>query len=167
MISRRQLLRGRLSAEHTPLRPPWAVAEEDFTANCSRCGDCIKVCPTTIIHKGDAGFPEIDFQRGECTFCGDCAAACPTGVLRRMDDEARPWRVKAVIQDACITYSGVMCQVCQEQCEAGAIAFPLVAGRVPVPELDAGLCSGCGACVASCPVSAITMSQAITQGVAA
>ena len=38
---------------------------------------------------------------------------------------------------------------------ARAIRFPLVAGGVPRPEIDTGACTGCGACVAPCPVNAI------------
>ncbi len=167
MISRRQLLRGRLSAQPLPLRPPWALAEADFTASCSRCGDCVRACPGKIIRQGDGGFPEIDFRYGECSFCGDCVTACPTPALQRRESGAPPWRAVAAILDSCIARRGVTCQVCQEQCEARAIRFSPRAGRVPVPELDAGLCSGCGACVASCPVSAIAVSLDRDQGVAA
>jgi ferredoxin len=27
------------------LRPPGAIAEPDFLATCTRCGDCAKACP--------------------------------------------------------------------------------------------------------------------------
>ena len=167
MISRRQLLRGRLSGGPVPLRPPWAVAEADFTSVCSRCGDCVSACAETIIRNGDGGFPEIDFRYGECSFCGDCVVACPTGALRRSDAGTRPWLAKAAIRDTCIAMRGVFCQVCQEQCEIGAIGFPPRVGVVPLPELDSEACTGCGACVAGCPVSAISVSLSTSQGVAA
>ena len=77
--SRRQLLRGQfLQSLHSEnakiqginaIRPPWSVNEADFTDKCTRCGDCILVCETQIIVKGDGGFPEIQFDKGECTFC--------------------------------------------------------------------------------------------------
>ena len=80
--SRRQLLRGQfLQSLHSEnakiqginaIRPPWSVNEEDFTDKCTRCGDCILVCETQIIVKGDGGFPEIQFDKGECTFCQKC-----------------------------------------------------------------------------------------------
>ncbi|RME34750.1 MAG: ferredoxin-type protein NapF [Gammaproteobacteria bacterium] len=152
LYTRRQLLRGRTGNGRPVLRPPWAVPEEGFTDRCSRCGDCLTACPEGILRKGDGGFPEVDFGRGECTFCGDCLAACETGALAQ---RTPPWTAKAGIGQACLALHGVDCQICQEQCETRAITFTPVAGSVPRPRLDPGRCTGCGACVAPCPVTAI------------
>ncbi len=129
---------------------------EDFTDRCSRCGDCLEACPTGILRKGDGGFPEVDFGRGECTFCRECVTACGTGALI---DEGLPWMARARIGSSCLALHGVACQVCQEQCETRAIAFPPLAGGVSRPELDTGRCTGCGACVAPCPVAAIEVTE--------
>lgn len=58
----------------------WRVRFDD--ASCTRCGDCVKVCPEPRV---------LNFQRaaaagfvtgGECTSCGRCVAVCPESSLR-------------------------------------------------------------------------------------
>lgn len=158
-ISRAAFLRGDLHGRRTPIRPPWAIDEETFIDRCTRCDDCAQACPEKIITRGPAGFPAIDFRRGECTFCGDCAAACKPQALH-MPRDATPdtaWSIKAVIQPGCLALRRIECRVCGEQCEARAIRFRLAAGAVATPSIDSDLCSGCGACVAPCPVEAISV----------
>jgi ferredoxin-type protein NapF len=154
--SRRNFLRGRFSARKGPLRPPWALAESDFLHACTRCGDCVSACPTGVITGHDAGYPAIDFAAGECTFCGDCAAACTKGALKRTEGQA-PWTAQAAIGEQCLAQRRIECRICGDQCEAGAIRFPLRAGGIAVPVLDSTRCTGCGACVAPCPASALSV----------
>jgi ferredoxin-type protein NapF len=156
MVSRRQFLRGNFRAANPPPRPPWVLAEELFIDACSRCGDCVPVCPTRIIVIV-RGFPELDFRRGECTFCGACAAACKDGALPRHDAQASPWQIKARVADACLAQRGVECRICGEHCEPAAIRFSPRLGGPPLAEIDAAACTGCGACVAPCPVAAISV----------
>ena len=40
-------------------------------------------------------------------------------------------------------------------CDTSAIRFRPRIGGVPLPEVDAAACNGCGACIAPCPVSAV------------
>jgi ferredoxin-type protein NapF len=102
---------------------------------------------------GDGGLPEIDFTLGACTFCADCKSACSEGIF---DPAAlAPWSYKASIADLCLANRQVMCQSCGDSCAARAIRFTRQAGRVPVPKIDAALCTGCGACVSVCPVEAV------------
>lgn len=154
--NRRNFLRGRISAQAAELRPPWALAEEIFTTTCTRCGNCARACPTGIIRQGDGGYPTIDFSRGECTFCGDCVAACTPQALQRQENTAA-WTLRARIGEACVARHQVECRICGEQCGEGAIRFPPRLGGIAEPELDTGRCTGCGACVAPCPVQAITV----------
>jgi ferredoxin-type protein NapF len=154
MVSRRQFLRGNFKAAQPPQRPPWALAGAVFAKACSRCGECAQVCPTRIIVIVD-GHPEVDFRRGECSFCGACAAACKDRALLRPDDQTLPWPIKAQVADTCLARNGVECRICGERCEAAAIRFSPRLGGPPLPEIDAGDCTGCGACVAPCPVTAI------------
>lgn len=157
-ISRMQFLRGDFRGVEKTLRPPWAVSESQFVKLCNRCGDCIPSCPTSVLVKGRAGFPVVDFSKGECEFCGHCVAVCKTGALQQTHaPDNIPWLLKAVIDDSCITYQGVICRSCAEQCDARAIVFGLVAGCVPRPELTDSKCTGCGACVSICPVNAISI----------
>lgn len=153
--SRRGFLRGKVRAAPAPLRPPWALAEAEFLARCTRCGNCAVICPTRIVRIRE-GYPEIDFRAGECTFCGECARVCVPAALRR-EEGARPWPAVARIGEACIAAKGVECRVCGEHCDAEAIRFPPRPGGPPLPLLAAERCTGCGACVVPCPASAVTV----------
>lgn len=150
--SRRNLLFGRRRAL-AALRPPWAVS--DFLDSCTRCGDCAAACPTQIIKVGDGGFPVVDFTQAECTFCGDCASACASKALDQ--SLTPPWQIKAQINDGCLAERGVECRICGESCDEQAIRFQLAIGKVARPLVNPDQCSGCGACVASCPSNSIRL----------
>jgi ferredoxin-type protein NapF len=149
-------MRGDFKTLRTSQRPPWALAEEAFLATCTRCCDCLPVCPTRIIVMV-RGYPEVDYKRGECTFCGACAAACQDGALLRNHSQSTPWGIKAQIADTCLPRRGAECRVCGDHCQVAAIRFSPRLGGPPVAEIDTGLCTGCGACVAPCPVTAISV----------
>ncbi len=155
--ARRNLLRGRTRAEPAPLRPPYATNTSVMDA-CTRCGACVAACPDGIVVRGDGGFPEVDFSRGECTFCADCAQACPAPVFDLT--ALRPWDLLAVIGEGCLTGQGVVCQSCREACPERAIAFQIASGRVPRPFVETASCTGCGACVSRCPTDAIVVARA-------
>jgi ferredoxin-type protein NapF len=157
-MSRRQFLRADFRAEGAALRPPWALAEAQFVAVCTRCGDCVRACPQSILRLASNGFPEINFARGACTFCAACSAACTAGALPRLAADALPWNLKAEVGPGCLAHQGVLCAVCREQCAAGAITLQRAPARVPVPRVSAGACTGCGACYAPCPAHAIRLS---------
>ena len=160
-LTRRQFLGGEIKALPSSVRPPWALGEAAFVQHCTRCGACIEACPTAIIVCGTGGYPVVNFSRGECTFCGECVSTCRDGALQRTEGSV-PWRLNAEIGNGCLTLRQVECRVCGEQCGPGAIRFRLHAGRVAAPSLDPGLCSGCGACVATCPAQAVVMSEPLT-----
>lgn len=151
--ARRGLWR-QLSGGKTPQRPPWALAEPAFVDACSRCQDCIKACPEAILVVGDGGLPTVDFQRGGCTFCQACVTVCDSGALQL---SASPWALRAVITDSCLTRSGVMCRSCEDSCEPRALRFVPRLGGVASPQIDPAICTGCGGCVAPCPVAAISL----------
>ncbi len=156
MVSRRQFLRGDFKTRHAPQRPPWALAEQPFLDACSRCGDCVPVCPTRIVVVV-RGYPEVDFRQGECTFCGRCADACRDGALLRGEDQPLPWTIKAKVAASCLAQQGVECRVCGDPCPVAAIRFSPRLGGPPLPQVVSDSCTGCGACVAPCPVSAISV----------
>jgi ferredoxin-type protein NapF len=153
---RRSFLRGRRRPAPPAIRPPWSQSEDHFTALCTRCGACSAACPEGIIQAGDGGFPEINFILGECSFCGACADACPAPLFDR-SDTARPWELTAIIGETCFATRGIVCRSCQDVCPHAAIRFTLAPGGIAHAHVDAGSCTGCGACVSACPAGAIAI----------
>jgi ferredoxin len=54
-LARRCLLGGGFDGKRPPVRPPWALAEADFTGSCDRCKDCVEVCPVKAVEVRAAG----------------------------------------------------------------------------------------------------------------
>lgn len=158
---RRLFLRGTLpsaTVPPAPPRPPWALRPDAaFTERCTRCGDCQRTCPPGVLVVGDGGFPEIRFTQQGCTLCGDCRAACPSGALDRLAAEAFSARVQVAAH--CLAERGVECRVCADACDARALRFRPHAGGVWRLQVDRAACTGCGACVAPCPVGAIALHE--------
>lgn len=47
---------------------------------CTKCGICVKVCPSQLISIGEGGFPEMPRSLGgHCIECGHCELFCPSG----------------------------------------------------------------------------------------
>ncbi len=160
---RRGFLTGKSGKKMRDLPLPW-LRESALEELCTRCGDCIEVCPEAIIKPGAGGYPHVTFALSGCTFCGECARACPEDLFDLSLDP--PWQLSLHISDQCLTKMQVMCQSCRDACEASAILFRPEIGRVASPALDASLCTGCGACVSSCPANAISLERAEVQGAA-
>lgn len=156
--SRRAFLRGRFEAPAV-MRPFGAVTESAFQDACIGCSDCVKACPEAILFQDDGGYPFVDMSQNGCSFCGDCIDACQTGAL--VEDRLWPWSVS--VSAACLSSKGVECRACQDFCDERAIRFrPALGGKVQM-QLDSSLCTGCGFCVAPCPVDAISLTQTHSQ----
>ncbi len=137
-------------------RPPWARRPDaDFTERCTRCGDCVRACPRQVLKAGDGGFPVIDFAAAGCSLCGDCRRACPTGAISAAGGEAFAWRVQ--VDESCLTRHGVECRVCGDACDAHALRFVPALGGIAQLRIELDACTGCGDCVATCPVTAIVL----------
>lgn len=156
-ITRRRFLGGRIGRNPgpAPFRPPWSLPEAAFLDRCTRCDDCVKACPTGLLRRADDGFPVADFSAAECTFCGDCVPVCPPGALVRVGDAA-PWSFGVGIGEGCLALQQVECRICGEVCDPRAIRFRPRPGGIAPPEVDNTSCTGCGACIAPCPVVAVT-----------
>jgi len=154
---RRRFLRGRFwTPASSAIRPPWAAPEADFLAACTRCLVCAGACPGGIIVRGEGGYPEVSFGTGECTFCGACVAACAPGALSNVRSA---WRLQPVVASACFTRRGVLCRSCADSCEHATIRIQQGPAG-PTVQVTGAACTGCGACVHACPMSAITMEGA-------
>ncbi|MBN6066242.1 ferredoxin-type protein NapF [Aggregatibacter actinomycetemcomitans] len=174
-VSRRHFLRGAFfsSLQSTQqkvqgfsgIRPPWSKEEQTFIEHCTRCGDCVQVCETQILIKGEGDFPQVRFSQGEgdfpqvrfsqgeCTFCGKCVEVCQQPIFR--PTEEKPWEHHIEITSQCLTHGRIECRSCQDYCPTGAIRFRLQLGGVAQPVVNPENCNGCGACIKSCPVGAI------------
>ncbi len=156
MVSRRQLLKGILSHRATEIYPPWAISADRFVKSCTRCENCIKICPQHVLKKNGAGFPVMDFYESGCTFCARCAEVCePESLSLKEFIGVEPWSIKAYINDHCVNYQGTICQMCLSGCDDNAMKFCVQKGGVTVPEIDPDMCTGCGECFRFCPKQAI------------
>ncbi len=143
------------------LRPPGALPEVAFLAACTRCGDCLPVCPADAIVKVPtrgglaAGTPEIKVSVQPCVACTDmpCVAACPTDALSALPRGWAGYRLGRVefLHERCVTFRGTACRVCVDHCPVGEKALALDTGGHPV--LKAEGCVGCGVCVHDCIAS--------------
>jgi ferredoxin-type protein NapF len=159
-LRRRLLLRGSwrtaraASDARAPSRPPWAVAEDRFVEQCTRCGDCVGACPRGLIRARDGGFPEIAFEHRGCTFCRACLEACDAHAL----DARKPaFMARVTVAEHCLARNRVECRACGDACDERALRFVPALGGISRFVVGVERCTGCGACVASCPVGAISM----------
>lgn len=154
-LSRRQLIRGQINKRHTFVRPPWTISETRLLDNCTCCDRCIDVCETNILIRGQGGYPEVDFAKGECTFCQACASSCEHAVFDL--SQVQPWPLKAVVGQNCLAQNNIECRSCVDHCEPRAITFSPQLKQASTPSINSQECTGCGACVSPCPVAAITV----------
>lgn len=138
-----------------PVRPPYGKNESAFQNECPSCESqaCVASCDERIITIDEAGTAAVDFSKSGCTFCEACAEACEKGVLSTMYayNAEQLNAVFRISTQACIAHHGVICSACKEPCIDDAILF----NGLFNPVIDEEKCTGCGFCMARCPVSAI------------
>ncbi len=155
------------------IRPPGALAEQDFLGQCVRCGECMKVCIGNALHASwlEAGLegvftPRLVGRIGYCEYnCTLCGQVCPSGAIRRLSREAKHHTVIGLAhfdKNRCLPYAGTPCIVCEEHCPTPdkAIKFREVTManhrgetvQVRQPFVVEGLCIGCGICEHKCPL---------------
>jgi MauM/NapG family ferredoxin protein len=156
---------GNASATNTPLRPPGAIEEEEFEGQCVRCGNCIRACPSKIIHRdnGKAGVlgllaPVVRYEKEYCVEkCNACTKVCPSGALQKLNLKQK---YRYVIGEArlnaslCFLVRGVNdCDICVRSCPFNAVQIYWDEELyVAYPVVDSLKCNGCGACEVYCPI---------------
>lgn len=153
-----------------PQRPPWALQEDFFIDQCTRCHECVSACEENIIIVGDGNFPEIDFNRGECTFCEACLDTCePNALLKQAlpnqvlsnKEMNKPFYFDITIDDSCLAKQKTHCQSCKDVCDPRAITMlwpkNVSFGAIQTPEINIEDCTSCGACISTCPSQSITI----------
>lgn len=136
------------------LRPPGALDEDRFLARCSRCGQCMRVCPANIIQPAllEAGLqglwsPVINYRLGRSgcqPTCIACGQVCPTAAIRPLSIPEKlgteeftpqgPIRIGTAFIDRgrCLPWAmDRPCLVCQEVCPVSPKAiFPRLAFEI-------------------------------------
>ncbi len=152
-LSKRRFWRATPANKINVMRPPWSAGEDDFTRDCTRCGECIKHCPTKVLNVGEGQFPQLDFNENECDFCEVCVTVCPTNAIDKRHPKTAHFYPK--ILDTCLTQNDIYCRSCGENCEPQAIQFTYIDNAIAKPQIDLDLCIQCGACVSPCPSTSI------------
>jgi MauM/NapG family ferredoxin protein len=159
------------------VRPPGALAEDEFLSKCIRCGECMKVCPTNAIQPAmlESGLegmwsPLLKLRVGYCEYkCTMCTQVCPTGAISKLPLEKKQKTkigLSVVDKNRCLPYSfGKACQMCYDQCPLSDKAISLVTANVTIgtktltlkqPQVNSDLCIGCGICENKCPVEGLS-----------
>jgi len=132
---------GSLGTNWNPavVRPPGALPENEFLSRCIKCGQCMRICPTNVIHPaGLAGgieglwTPALNFRIGTsgCQLnCIACGQLCPTAAIRPISLDERlgrnlfadqgPIKIGTAFIDRgrCLPWAmDRPCIVCQENC---------------------------------------------------
>ncbi|MEA3373174.1 MAG: ferredoxin-type protein NapG [Campylobacterota bacterium] len=160
------------------LRPPGALAEEDFLKTCIKCGLCVEACPydTLLLAKpGDnnpIGTPFFIPKDIPCYMCDDipCVPVCPTGALDTASvqseiDGEMTWDIMkmdmgvAIVDvKSCIAFWGIQCDACYRACPLMDEAIYLDYDKNErtgkhaflKPVVNPDICTGCGLCERAC-----------------
>jgi ferredoxin-type protein NapG len=165
---------AKASSSQTILRPPGAIAENDFVAKCIKCGLCVENCPydTLVLAKpGDhkpIGTPYFIPRDIPCYMCDDipCVPVCPSGALDEksvttngeLDITISKMGLAVVDTESCIAFWGIQCDACHRACPVMNEAITLEFHRNPrtgkhaflTPVVHSDACTGCGKCELAC-----------------
>jgi len=149
-----------------PIRPPGALAEEDFLSTCIRCMRCVDACPNHAIkstpgEKGRhvAGTPFLKPREQTCMLCSRidteylrCTEACPSGALQPIKKTYKDVRdnvrmgMATIDLNLCYSYNNYTCGTCYHACPMHAIKI----GLWERPVVNEEACIGCGLCERAC-----------------
>lgn len=140
------------------VRPPGALAEQNFLAACIRCTRCADACSTNAIalygpESGPLhGTPYIDPIEQACNMCLACGEACPTTALAPLHERTEVAMGTAVVDDRlCVSINGTgVCGACFTACPLRGKA--ITQGIRNAPTVHPEFCTGCGLCEQFCIV---------------
>ncbi|MCF6191092.1 MAG: ferredoxin-type protein NapG [Cocleimonas sp.] len=153
------------------IRPPGALAEDDFLGACVRCGLCVRDCPWDTLKLAQLfdpvalGTPYFTARKTPCEMCEDipCVVACPTGALDHSLTDINDSRMGLAVvidQEGCIAFQGLRCEVCYNVCPVQGKAITIETqtnNRTGmhakfIPVVHSSDCTGCGKCEQACIV---------------
>lgn len=151
------------------IRPPGALAEQDFLGACIRCGLCVRDCPYKILELAKpespvaTGTPYFTARKLPCEMCEDipCIKACPTGALdHQLTDigQAKMGLAALIDHETCLNFLGLRCDVCYRVCPVidKAITLEMLPNlrtgkhAMFLPTVHSDHCTGCGKCEKAC-----------------
>lgn len=157
------------------LRPPGALAENDFLATCIKCGLCVEACPFNTLKlakPGDnkpLGTPYFVPREIPCYMCVDipCVPICPTNALdesllrgknNAFEIKQMKMGVAVVDVESCVAFWGMQCDACYRACPLLGEAINIVyeknsrTGKHAFlkPVVNTDVCTGCGLCERVC-----------------
>ncbi len=148
----------------TGIAPPGAMSTEHLKKNCTACHACVAACPNNIIQPASFEYgvegmllPVLSFKHHFCSYeCNTCMHVCPNGALKPLSLEEKQHAKIGETQfylEKCIVHTDrTDCGACDEHCPTKAITMvPYGDEGLFIPELNADLCIGCGACEYICP----------------
>ena len=152
------------------LRPPGALAEDEFLGACVRCGLCVRDCPYDTLRLAPfgasiaTGTPYFVARDVPCYMCEDipCVAACPTTALSKQLTDIRDADMGVAVvvgTDTCYSINSIAhCQACYLACpikdEAITMEMKRDGTRVYFePTVHRDRCTGCGKCEKDCVVA--------------
>ena len=128
------------------LRPPGALAEDDFLKACIKCGLCAEACVNRDSNKNQDGSSRpgtLQMAKGgdhrmigtpffiptevPCYMCDDvpCVPVCPSGALdmpslinekKELDINKATMGLAIVHKESCIAFWGIQCDACYRAC---------------------------------------------------
>ena len=137
--------------------PPGAINPKLFLENCTKCYECISICPHEALRayreNTDSpwtGLPVIIPRLQACYHCDDfpCIQVCEKSALH-IEFKDRRHGTAIINYDSCIAWQGYFCQTCISNCPPEYNAIKL--NEKNMPEINADECTGCGLCVQVCP----------------
>lgn len=140
------------------IRPPGALPEKEFLEKCTRCNECVRVCPQQAVMKfvGEGSMnhltPILNLRKAACILCEDfpCIEACQPAALVQPVSRRHVQMGTAVINSKlCHAWQGADCDYCFKECPFPGEAITLDDSRRP--HVVEASCTGCGLCEHICP----------------